>query len=79
MVGSRSPDLRCYLLLMSLGKTKRRAKHSFVSYHLERLQRERRETDEELEDIKGAAGAIYAAGSDTVSTRTHLPLASDQG
>ncbi|KXN82394.1 O-methylsterigmatocystin oxidoreductase [Leucoagaricus sp. SymC.cos] len=41
------------------------AKPSFLSYHLERLHREENETPEELEDVKGAAGTIYGAATDT--------------
>lgn len=57
------------ILIYKLGKAEGRALPSFVSYHLERLHCEHRETDEELDDIRGAAGSIYVAGADTVSTQ----------
>ncbi|KAF9446191.1 cytochrome P450 [Macrolepiota fuliginosa MF-IS2] len=46
-----------------------RAKPSFLSYHLERLQQLEATKDEsrpELEDIKGAASSIFSAGAETI-------------
>ncbi|KAF9446806.1 cytochrome P450 [Macrolepiota fuliginosa MF-IS2] len=45
-----------------------RAKPSFLSYHLERLQQDDKDKaiESDYEDIKGAAAAIFSGGSDTI-------------
>jgi hypothetical protein len=42
-------------------------KPSFLAHHLDRLQQEGNESSEDFQIVRGAAGAIFSAGAETVS------------